>query len=76
LERGGGRGVEEAADDWKIEMRERREIPGYECGKGGNCKMRMEVRELLEALQQHWVAHFVCEGWDEGIAMDSVSLSS
>jgi hypothetical protein len=26
-------------------------ISEYEYGKGGNCKMRMEVRELLEALQ-------------------------
>jgi hypothetical protein len=49
--RGGGHGVEEVATVGRLRRGRGERIPRYECGKGGNCKMGMKVRELLETLQ-------------------------
>jgi hypothetical protein len=39
-------------------MRERREAPVIECPEGPPSKMGMQVRELLEVLQERYLPHF------------------
>jgi hypothetical protein len=54
-------------------MRERREVPVFECVEAAASKMRKEVRDLLETSQCGFFRHFAYGGADECMALDSLT---
>jgi hypothetical protein len=53
-------------------MRERRELPAFECAEASVRKMKVGVSGLLETLQCCFFTHFGYEGADEGVVGDSL----
>jgi hypothetical protein len=53
-------------------MRERREIPAFECAEAAASKMRIEVKDLLKTSKCEFFPHFSYEGADECIVVDSL----
>jgi hypothetical protein len=55
-----------------VGMRERRKKPEYGCWEACDLKMRMGVRELLEAQQCYLITHFGSggrDGWTAGVGL-------